>query len=430
MGEIKKGYKLTDIGVIPEDWNNVTVEELIKEISMGPFGSDIKVSNFVSEGIPVLNGYSVSDKCLKDDFNNYVTKEKAKSLKKAVAKRGDVVVTHRGTIGQISYIPSNSLYKFYVISQSQFRVTFDKLKVIPSYVVLYFHSERGQSTIQESKGHTGVPAIAQPTTTFRKFIIPLPTLAEQIAIVNTLSDVDNLIAALDKKIIKKHQIKQGAMQQLLTGKKRLPGFSGDWVEKKLGDCFNKVIGGGTPSRSVPEYWNGNIPWATVKDFASFNPKFTQENITSLGLHNSASHLIPKETPITSTRMGLGKIMIYSVDVAINQDMKALFISKDYEKKYIIQWFVFSQEKIELMGTGSTVKGIRLEQLNDLEIYLPPKKSEQTAIAQILTDMDNEISQLEADRNKYEQIKAGMMQQLLTGKIRLINENVKIEHQVI
>ena len=119
-------------------------------------------------------------------------------------------------------------------------------------------------------------------------------------------------------------------------------------------------------------------------------------------------------------MGLGKIVIYSIDVAINQDMKALFISEDYEKNYIVHWFVFSENTIELLGTGSTVKGIRLEQLNGLDIYLPPTKSEQTAIAQILTDMDNEISRLEADREKYKQIKAGMMQQLLTGKIRLTN----------
>lgn len=419
MEEIKHGYKQTDIGVFPEYWEILTVDQIIKDISMGPFGSDIKVSNFVSEGVPVLNGYNVSGHKLLDTYSNYVTSEKARSLKKAVAKKGDIVITHRGTIGQISFIPYDSSFESYVISQSQFRITVNEKKVVPEYFVLYFHSNVGQSTILESKGHTGVPAIAQPTTTFRKFTLPIPPLKEQIQIIEKLNDTEKLIAALDKKIAKKQQLKQGAMQQLLTGKKRLPGFDGEWVEKHLGECFIKIIGGGTPSRSNADYWNGNIPWATVKDFATFNPTATQEYITHIGLTNSSSHLIPKFTPITSTRMGLGKIVVYHVDVAINQDLKALFIKEEYDKNYVVHWFNFSSEIIEALGTGSTVKGIRLEQLKTIPIYLSNNKDEQTAIAQILTDMDNEITRLEKERDKYVQLKAGMMQVLLTGKIRLI-----------
>lgn len=108
---VKKGYKQTKIGVIPEDWDCREINSEIKEISMGPFGSDIPVSSFTSEGVPVLNGHSVSKVKLIDTFKNYVSEEKAKSLKKAVAQQGDIIVTHRGTIGQISYIPIGSRYK-------------------------------------------------------------------------------------------------------------------------------------------------------------------------------------------------------------------------------------------------------------------------------------------------------------------------------
>jgi type I restriction enzyme S subunit len=216
-----KGYKETEVGIIPEDWESVKLESLISEISMGPFGSDIKVSNFISEGIPVLSGANIQTDKLDDKFINFVTPEKARNLKKAVAQRGDVVVTHRGTLGQISYIPNDSKFDRYVISQSQFRVRFSILRVMPHWVVLYFLSENGAEKLLERKGHTGVPAIAQPTTTFRNLIIPLPPLNEQTAIATVLSDMDAEIAALEQRRDKTLALKQAMMQALLTGRIRL-----------------------------------------------------------------------------------------------------------------------------------------------------------------------------------------------------------------
>lgn len=416
---VKKPFKYTHVGRLPEDWDCLQAIEVIDEISMGPFGSDITVSNFVSSGVPVLNGYNVSQIMLIDKFQNFVTPKKAKELKKAVAHRGDIIVTHRGTIGQVSYIPDSSAYSEYVISQSQFRVHFNDKRVNSHFLVSYLLSPIGQKYLLETKGHTGVPALAQPTTNFRRLWIPLPEIAEQVAIAEALSDADNLIFSLQKLIEKKKAIKQGAMQELLTGKKRLPGFSGKWTNTTLGKCFSKIVGGGTPSRAISEFWNGEIPWATVKDFATFNPYKTQEYISEAGLNHSSTHLIPKGTLITSTRMGIGKIVIYYVDVAINQDLKALFISDDVSKEYIYHLFGMVGKIIESLGNGSTVKGIRIEQLKNLSIVLP-KKNEQQAIAQVLSDMDSEIEQLEKKLAKYQQIKQGMMQELLTGRIRLVN----------
>lgn len=245
-----------------------------------------------------------------------------------------------------------------------------------------------------------------------------PSFREQTSIAEALSDIDSLISSLQKLVRKKKAIKQGAMQELLTGKKRLPGFSGKWTNTTLGRCFSKIVGGGTPSRAISEFWNGEIPWATVKDFATFNPYKTQEYISEAGLNHSSTHLIPKGTLITSTRMGIGKIVIYYVDVAINQDLKALFVSDDVSKEYIYHLFGMVGKIIESLGNGSTVKGIRIEQLKNLSIVLP-KKNEQQAIAQVLSDMDSEIEQLEKKLAKYQQIKQGMMQELLTGRIRLV-----------
>lgn len=223
---VKKPFKYTHVGRLPEDWDCLQAIEVIDEISMGPFGSDITVSNFVSSGVPVLNGYNVSQIMLIDKFQNFVTPKKAKELKKAVAHRGDIIVTHRGTIGQVSYIPDSSAYSEYVISQSQFRVHFNDKRVNSHFLVSYLLSPIGQKYLLETKGHTGVPALAQPTTNFRRLWIPLPEIAEQVAIAEALSNVDSLISSLQKLIEKKKAIRQGAMQELLTGKNAFRGFLG------------------------------------------------------------------------------------------------------------------------------------------------------------------------------------------------------------
>lgn len=185
----------------------------------------------------------------------------------------------------------------------------------------------------------------------------------------------------------------------------------DWEVKPLGLIVDKIIGGGTPSRSNKEYWGNEIPWVTVKDFATFNPNLTQEFITKKGLEHSASHLIPKGTLITSTRMGLGKAVVYDVDVSINQDLKALFPSKLLDTKFLYYWFQKNSELIGRLGSGSTVMGISLIELKNIQFILPTK-AEQTAIATALSDADALISSLEKLIAKKRMIKQGAMQQLL------------------
>ncbi|MDL2230012.1 restriction endonuclease subunit S [Treponema sp. OttesenSCG-928-L16] len=243
--------------------------------------------------------------------------------------------------------------------------------------------------------------------------VNLPPLPEQRAIAAALSDADSYIDALERLIVKKRNIKKGAMQELLRPKD-------GWEAKKISGCLDKIIGGGTPSRYTSEYWNGSIPWATVKDFATFNNRQTQEYISAIGLVNSATHLIPKGTPIIATRMGLGKIAVYDIDVAINQDLKALFVNSETYSPFLVYWFKYNSKRVEELGTGSTVKGIRIEQLIELPIYIP-SYDEQTAIATILSDMDAEIDALTAQLTKAKRIKQGMMQELLTGRIRLVTD---------
>lgn len=159
----------------------------------------------------------------------------------------------------------------------------------------------------------------------------------------------------------------------------------EWKEKRLGDVVS-ITGGGTPSRSVAAFWNGNIPWATVKDFVGLELAGTKERITDEGLKKSASNLIPAGRVIIPTRMALGKAAINAIPMAINQDLKALECSKALEPKYLLRWLLSNATMIDRMGSGATVKGITLDQLTSLTIPLPPL-SEQRRIAAILDKAD-------------------------------------------
>lgn len=169
-----------------ETWRTYKVEELIEEIAMGPFGSNIKVECFTDSGIPVLNGSNLFGFKLNEGSFNYVTEAKADSLGHSNAYRGDVVITHRGTLGQIVYIPYDSKFPRYVISQSQFRLRLNTSKVLPEFFVYFFHTRLGQYRLLANASQVGVPAIARPTSTFRKVEIELPSISKQRQIVNVL----------------------------------------------------------------------------------------------------------------------------------------------------------------------------------------------------------------------------------------------------
>ena len=186
-------------------FETMKIADLISEISMGPFGSNIKVECFVDEGIPVLNGSNLDGFVLKENSFRCVTEEKADSLGKANAHRGDVVVTHRGTLGQIVFIPQDSLYDRYVISQSQFRVRCNE-RVLPEYLVYYFHTRIGQHKLLSNASQVGVPALARASTTFQTIEIEVPDLETQRKIID-------LLETIRRKVKVNNEINENLLQQ-------------------------------------------------------------------------------------------------------------------------------------------------------------------------------------------------------------------------
>ena len=157
----------------------IELEEVIEDIAAGPFGSNLKVECFVDHGFPIIDGANLKGIKVTDNVTKFVSKEKARSLHRSIARRGDVVVTISGNVGQISYIPEDSQYEEYLVSQRQFRVTFDINRVHVPYLVYYFHTYEGQNKILAFANQTGVPALSQPLKNFRKIVIDLPDIEQQ-----------------------------------------------------------------------------------------------------------------------------------------------------------------------------------------------------------------------------------------------------------
>ena len=176
-----------------EEWKEYKISEVIEEIAMGPFGSNIKVDNFIDFGIPVLNGSNLQGFKLNENSFNYLSEEKADSLGRANAYRGDVVITHRGTLGQIVYIPSNSKYNRYVISQSQFRLKLNQTLIRPDFFVYFFHTRIGQHRLLMNASQVGVPALARPTSTFKEVSVPVPPMEVQDKVMAILHSLDDKI---------------------------------------------------------------------------------------------------------------------------------------------------------------------------------------------------------------------------------------------
>lgn len=167
--------------------------DYIVDIAAGPFGSNLKVECFVASGFPIIDGANLKGFKVTDNITKFVTEEKARSLYRSIAKRNDVIVTISGNVGQISYIPLNSKYEEYLVSQRQFRVSFDTEKVFVPYLIYYFHTIEGQHKILSFANQTGVPALAQPLKNFKNIDIQLPSLSMQQRIAEVLSSLDDKI---------------------------------------------------------------------------------------------------------------------------------------------------------------------------------------------------------------------------------------------
>lgn len=161
------------------DWFSHPLGKSLSRVAMGPFGSNIKTDCFVDHGVPVLNGDNISGYLLSERSFRYVEEEKASQLKNSIAVSGDIVITHRGTLGQVALVPDKTKFDRYVISQSQFLLTCDQCALLPEYILFYFHTDAGRRKLLANDNTTGVPSIAKPTSYIKALHIPIPPIELQ-----------------------------------------------------------------------------------------------------------------------------------------------------------------------------------------------------------------------------------------------------------
>ncbi|MEE9492679.1 MAG: restriction endonuclease subunit S [Gammaproteobacteria bacterium] len=193
----------------------------------------------------------------------------------------------------------------------------------------------------------------------------------------------------------------------------------DWEWSKLGDVVTKIIGGGTPSKTNSEYWDGDIPWLTVKDMRTRRPADAKDHISEQGVEESSTNVIPEDTVIIATRIGLGKVIRVPYKTAINQDLKALVVPDEIEKGYLEYWFVSKKSYLESIGSGTTVKGIRLEQVRDLDFPLAPPEQQKRIVAKIeelFSHINAGIEALKKTKQLLKQYRQSVLKAAVTGEI--------------
>lgn len=412
--DVKRGYKQTQVGVIPNDWNVTTVGDLA-ETSSGSTPPRALADRYFR------NGHIPWVKTL--DLNNseiYATEERVtQSAIDETSLRsypcGCVLVAMYGGFKQIGRtgllrIPAAVNQAITAIRPDRERLLSEYLLTVLNYRVDYWKLVASSS--RKDPNITG--------TEVRSFPLALPKLKEQEAIAGALSDADALIESLEQLLAKKRDIKQGAMQELLTGKKRLPGFSGEWPTVLITDVA-KLESGHTPSRRQPRYWNGEVPWVSLHDsqrldvMAIYN---TSLSISELGLANSSARLLPAGTVVFSRTATIGKSTVLGRPMATSQDFANYVCGPKVHNHFLVALFRSMSRRWRSLMAGSTHNTIYMPVFQKLMIPLPCLK-EQIAVVEILHDLDAEIAALETKMSKARQIKQGMMQELLTGRIRLV-----------
>lgn len=414
MSEVRPGYKQTEVGVIPEDWEAPSLGELFA------FKNGLnKAKTYFGYGTPIINYMDVYKKpgLFCQDIYGRVSVNRAE-LDSYAVKKGDVFFTRTSETVEEVGIASVMLDELpdAVFSGFILRARSKDLRIVDQYKKYCFSSIMVRKQIIAKSTYTTRALTNGRVLSLVALPLP-PILAEQTAIAEVLSDTDALIHGLDQLITKKRNIKQAAMQELLTGKRRLPGFAGEWEEKKVSEV-GEIITGSTPPTSEKKYWNGNIPWITPTDISAIRDIWCSERqITQSGL--KVIRQLPANTLLVTCIASIGKNSILRKTGACNQQINAVIPDDKNNVDYL--YYLIENNKFHLLSrAGITATNIvSKREFMEIVFVFPPTLVEQTAIAAVLSDMDAEIAALEQKRDKYKAIKRGMMQELLNGKTRLV-----------
>lgn len=412
MRVAKCEFAETEIGSFPADWDIVSLSELAS-FKTGPFGSRLHKSDYIFDGVPVINPMHIENGTLVPSKHMTVTSSEADALKDYRLCGGDVIIGRRGEMGRCAVV--REMHEGWICGTGS-------LIVRPSRSVDAFFLQRilasPEVVSRITDSSVGSTMLNLNHATLAGLKVQRPPLAEQRAIAEALSDADALIHALDALITKKRHIKQGTMQQLLTGKKRLPGFTGEWEETTLGEVGECVIGLTYKPSNVTDHGLLVLRSSNIQ-----NNRLAFEDNVYVNM-DVPENIITRDGDIlicvrNGSRALIGKCVRLGPEIAGQTFGAFMSIYRTKYSRFIGHLFRSFQIQRQINeNLGATINQITNKVLKSFEVKLPDV-DEQEEIANVLDDMDAEITALEQKRDKTKLIKQGMMQELLTGKTRLI-----------
>jgi type I restriction enzyme, S subunit len=396
--ELKAGFKQTEIGILPEEWEAQAVDGEIDLLTGYPFPS----SGYTKSGVRLLRGSNV--KRGQTDWGDDITQfwpSITPDVRHYELQKGDLVIAMDGSLVGRSYAQLNSDDLPALLLQRVARIRSTRLDV--SYLTALVGSERFVRYADSVKTVTAIPHISPGD--IRKFVIPVPpTETEQAAIAEALSDVDGMLRGLGRLISKKRDLKQAAMQQLLTGRTRLPGFGDGWAVSTFGSVFGKI---------------------NAKEFQIQTPEYQTTGILPVIDQGQAMIVGFSDREDKRFCCPAGGVVIFgdhtcivkfvNFDFVVGADGTQILAAK---RGHNARFHAFA---IQYRGIPTTGYNRHFKFLKERS-FVSPSLPEQNGIAEVLTDMDAELAKLEERREKTRALKQAMMQELLTGKTRLVQPN--------
>lgn len=403
------------------EWKHYKMDDVIDEISMGPFGSDVKKEFYVNKGIPILNGSNLQGIKLQENSFGYLTEEKADSLNKCNAHRGDIIVTHRGTLGQIVYVPSNSKYDRYVISQSQFRFRCKPDLVDVQYLVYYFHTREGQYKILANASQVGVPALARATSTFRLIDIKLPSLADQRRIASILSSLDRKIELNNKINADLEEMAQAIFKNWFVDFE--PFKDGKFVDSELGMIpegwkvgspyeYVKVVFG-APYKSAKFNDNGEgLPLIRIRDLKDCNPQFYTPEILPQTEYVNMGDIVAGMDAEFIPHIWKGNTGL------LNQRVCKLMPQQTSISNLFVLYLMKPElEFVQSYKTGTTVSHLGKADIDKFVVVLPPLKVVEEC-SKILDSILQRIKNISAESRTLSLLRDTLLPRLMSGEIEI------------
>lgn len=388
------GYELVELG------------DVIANIATGPFGSNLKVSCFVPKGFPVVDGANLRGYKLTDNITKFVTDEKARSLSRSIAHRGDVVATISGNVGQVAYIPDDSAYAGYLCSQRQFKMSFDTNRVYVPYLVYYLHTREGQHQILSFVNQTGVPALAQPTKNFKRIVVPLPSLKQQMAITRIPELLDDAIELNSRT--------NGYLEELIDSK-----FSEDFGNGcplvKLGEVLRISTESVNPRQHAEEMWehysipafdNSHQPTFELASNIKSNKYVVSRNSILISKLNPSIKRFWLPACSTQHAVCSTEFIVYETKNPAHKSFYAAALSSDAFQKYLLAHV-----------TGSTGSRQRTQPKSTLEYPMPhPSEADIDEFCAFADPIYTRIECNERESAGLSQLRNALLPKLMSGEI--------------